>query len=38
MLGFLIVYGTLAAVTGVAIATCDDTREWDPWTDDTYPF
>ena len=38
MLGFVVLYGALALVTGVAIANSDNSREWDPWTDDPYPY
>ena len=38
MLGFLIIYGALAAVTGVAVANADSSKEYDPWIDDNYPY
>lgn len=41
MLGFLILYGALAAVTGIAVASADksdNSPKYDPWTDDNYPY
>jgi len=38
MLGGIILYGALALITGVAIATSDNTGEWDQTLDDTFPY
>lgn len=34
MLGFFVVYGALALITGGAIAISDGGGSFDPWTDD----